>query len=108
MLEVVGEGGQLRVPVGPIRSGGVYFGGNARLVEQLLGCPGEEILYVGDHVFTDVHVTKNVLRWRTALVVRELEDELAAAAAFAPRQAELDGLMAEKERLELVYDRLRV
>ena len=43
---------------------------------------GDEILYVGDHMFGDVHVSKSVLRWRTALILRELEDEIEAIAAF--------------------------
>ena len=39
------------------------------------GLSGDEILYVGDHMFGDVRVTKVVIRWRTALVLRELEAE---------------------------------
>lgn len=104
MFEVVGEQGLLRPLTGLPKSGGVYFGGNARLVERLLGCPGEDILYVGDHIFSDVHVTKSLLRWRTALVLRELEEELAALESFRERQIELDRLMAEKEALEHAHD----
>ena len=94
--------------LGPLREGGAYLGGNARLVEELVGRPGEDILYVGDHIFADVHVTKSLLRWRTALVLRELEAELDAIEAFRVKQTELDALMAEKERLESLHDRLRV
>lgn len=108
LLEIVDDSGLLRTRTGPLRPGGVYFGGNARLLEQLLGLPGEEILYVGDHIFSDVHVSKNMLRWRTALVVRELEDELRALDSFSEDQAELDRLMAEKERLEHAHDMLRL
>lgn len=79
---------------------GVYVGGDAAQVEEYLGLSGEEILYVGDHVFADVHVSKDVLRWRTALVLRELEEELAAQEAFDPWARELAGLMAAKERVE--------
>ena len=60
-----------------IRPGAAYFGGSAQQVEAHLGLSGDEILYVGDHMFGDVHVTKSVLRWRTALILRELEDEIA-------------------------------
>ena len=67
-----------------------------------------EILYVGDHIYADVHVTKSLLRWRTALILRELEDEIAAVEAFRPKQAELDRLMAQKERLEWEYYELRI
>ena len=51
-------------------------------MEQYLGWSGEEILYVGDHIFADVRVSKNILRWRTALVLREIEEELGAVEAF--------------------------
>jgi HAD superfamily 5'-nucleotidase-like hydrolase len=107
IFEVVDERGLLRPSRGPLHAGGAYLGGNARLVEQLVGQPGENILYVGDHIYADVHVTKSLLRWRTALILRELEDEIAAIEAFRPKQAELDRLMAEKERLEWEYDELR-
>lgn len=79
---------------------GVYVGGDAGQVEAYLGLSGEEILYVGDHVFADVHASKDVLRWRTALVLRELEEELAAQEAFDPFARELAGLMAAKAKVE--------
>ena len=41
----------------------VYLGGDARSVEELLGIPGEEILYVGDHMFSDVKIS-NTLRFK--------------------------------------------
>ena len=100
LLEVVSDDGLLRPVQGGPRDGGVYFGGDAVAIERHLGASGEEILYVGDHVFADVHVSKSVLRWRTALVVRELEAELAAAEAFRPSEVELSRRMDEKERLE--------
>jgi 5'-nucleotidase len=107
-FEVVDESGLLRPLTGSLAEGGVYLGGNARLVEKLLGRPGEDILYVGDHVFADVHVTKSMLRWRTALVVRELEQDLEAIFGFREQQVELDRLMGEKEQLEHSYGTLRV
>jgi hypothetical protein len=108
IFEVTDDSGLLRPSRGPLREGGAYLGGNARLVEQLVGLPGESILYVGDHIYADVHVTKSLLRWRTALILRELEDEIAAVEAFRPKQAELDRLMTQKERLEWEYDELRM
>ncbi|HVU03398.1 MAG TPA: HAD-IG family 5'-nucleotidase [Polyangiaceae bacterium] len=107
-FDVVDDSGLLRPHVGPLRLEQAYLGGNAQLVEKLLDCPGEDILYVGDHVFADVHVTKSMLRWRTALVVRELEQELAALDSFRAEQRELDRLMAEKERLEHAASAIRV
>jgi HAD superfamily 5'-nucleotidase-like hydrolase len=99
-FEVVGDDGLLRPVAGELAFGRAYVGGNAGLVEELMGCAGERILYVGDHVYADVHVSKDVLRWRTCLVARELEVELRELAGFAADQALLDELMTEKESLE--------
>ena len=92
---------------GPLVAGHVYFGGNARLVEQSLGLTGQP-LYVGDHLFGDVHVSKDLLRWRTALIARELESEISDASTFAPRQRQLEDLMARKVATERLQARLRL
>jgi len=93
---------------GVIESGAVYHGGNARLVEDALGHEGSQFLYVGDHLFGDVYVTKDVLRWRTALIVRELEDEISASITTAAANTKLASLMAEKSQLERTHSLLRL
>ena len=108
LFEVVEENGLLRPVNGGPREGRVYFGGNAMLVEEQLGLSGDQLLYVGDHVFGDVHVTKSVLRWRTALIVRELEHEIRSILSFAGQQRKLSELMAVKDRLELQHCQLRL
>jgi 5'-nucleotidase len=100
-FELVDEDqGLLRPHWGPLEPGRVYHGASARKVEGSLGLQGDQILYVGDHLFGDVHVSKDILRWRTALILRELEAELADSAEFAPDEARLRELMADKEALE--------
>jgi len=98
----------LRPVVGPLRDGEIYLGGNAVQVERHLQLTGDQILYVGDHIFGDVQVTKKILRWRTALVLRELEREIRGSTEFAPQQIELRRLMAEKEALEYQQCQLRL
>ncbi|MEM7091508.1 MAG: HAD-IG family 5'-nucleotidase [Actinomycetota bacterium] len=93
---------------GPLEAGQVYFGGNARLVEDSLGVSEGQPLYVGDHLFGDVHVTKDVLHWRTALIARELEAEIAGATDFADQQRELEELMAAKVEIDREQARLRM
>ena len=100
--------GLLAPDPGPIRSGEVYHGGSAGLVERSLGLAGRQILYVGDHLFGDVHVSKQVLRWRTALIIREIEAEIAAARGFADGEERLRELMAAKVTLEDELSTLRV
>jgi len=102
------ERGLLEPHIGSLETGSVYVGGNVSQVEEHLRLSGEEILYVGDHLFSDVHVSKAVLRWRTALIIRELEDELREAAAFADDEARLQELMGRKERLESRLAALRL
>ena len=107
-FELATADGLLRPCPTGIRKPGVYVGGDAAQVEEYLGTAGEEILYVGDHIFVDVHVSKAVLRWRTALVLRELEDEIVALEAFRPQQVELARMMEEKVRLEFAYSQARL
>jgi len=108
MFQVVDEEGLLRPVIGAPSAPGIYLGGNAVLVEAYLGLKGDQILYVGDHIFVDVHQSKSLLRWRTALVLRELEQELAEIEAFRPSQQTLTDLMRRKEALEFEYFQLKL
>lgn len=108
IFEVIDEAGHLRPFVGPLRNGGIYLGGHAGLVESHFGLSGEEILYVGDHIFADVNVSKNLLRWRTALILRALEDELRVLETFKTQQAQLTAMMSEKQWMEHHYSLLRL
>ena len=106
-FEVIDDEGHL-LPVLRPEEGKRYLGGDAATVEASLGLSGEEILYVGDHVFSDVRVSHNLLRWRTALVLRALEAEVDAIESFKPTQRALSEKMAAKERLEHRLSRLRL
>ena len=66
--------------------GGVYSGGCREGLMRLLDCPGEQVLYVGDHIYGDILSTKMSSTWRTALVVRELEDELTVRKELTAQQ----------------------
>ena len=108
LFEVVSDDGLLRPVYDGMKSSGIYLGGHAGQVEEALGCEGHQILFVGDHMFSDVHVSKNVQRWRTALVLRELEAEVEAVRGFEPEQRRLQILMERKEALEAQYSDLRL
>jgi HAD superfamily 5'-nucleotidase-like hydrolase len=108
VFEVVTDEGLLKPTTSGIREDGIYLGGNAAMVEEHLGLSGDEILYVGDHIYTDVHVSKSVLRWRTALVLRELEEDFRAEAAFDTTQLRLTELMARKEELDSEFSQIRL
>jgi HAD superfamily 5'-nucleotidase-like hydrolase len=100
LLAVVDDEGLLRPHIGSLEMHGCYFGGNAGVLERHLGVSGDQILYLGDHMYGDVHVSKSVLRWRTGLILRELEAELAAVEEGREDQAKLAELMRRKEELE--------
>lgn len=101
MYRVVDEVRGLMQPhIGDLEPGSVFVGGCAPQLEAHLRLSGDQILYVGDHLYSDVSVSKALLRWRTALILRELETEIAAAEAFAPAEEQLVALMDRKTELE--------
>jgi hypothetical protein len=74
--EVMTNSNLLRLHQGELRSDSVYHGGNAGLFQELTGTRGDEILYIGDHLFGDIIRSKEKFNWRTMLCVEELADEL--------------------------------
>lgn len=107
-FEVMDDEGRLLPRTGKLEANKTYLGGHAALVEASLGLRGEDVLYIGDHIFADVNISKSVNRWRTGLVLRELERELEALESFKPAQRELTRLMAEKEHHEHRYSLMRL
>jgi hypothetical protein len=83
-------------------------GGDASLVEASLELSGAQILYLGDHLFGDVHVSKEMLRWRTGLILREIEPEIRALEESAAADSELKRLMARKMELDDRLAQLRL
>ncbi|MGQ0723538.1 MAG: HAD-IG family 5'-nucleotidase [Candidatus Eiseniibacteriota bacterium] len=109
LYEIVDEErGFLQPVIGGLRQGGIFHGGSALAVERHLGLAGDDVLYVGDHLFADVRVSKAVLRWRTALILRELEDEMREVVRFQEKQPALHALMEEKAALEQEMCQLRL
>jgi HAD superfamily 5'-nucleotidase-like hydrolase len=109
-FEIVTESGLLKPNHAPLEKGRCYYGGSALRLEEALGVSGDELLYVGDHMFADVHVTKNILRWRTALILKELEQEIAELQRFSQNEKALAQWMQQKEAIEqkLFLNRLQI
>ncbi|HGY89963.1 MAG TPA: hypothetical protein ENK43_02190 [Planctomycetes bacterium] len=55
----------------------ILRGGNIDELERLVGATGPDVLYVGDHIYSDLITSKRSSHWRTMLVISELEEELA-------------------------------
>ncbi len=90
---------------GPL-SPGVYQGGNAVQLTEALGLGGDEILYIGDHIYGDILRLKKACNWRTALVVEELGAEIRAQKKAAPVEKRIFKHMKTKKLLEQSYVRL--
>jgi len=77
LREVNLETGTLSVKnITKFEKGKVYNGGSMSVFSRLSGSVGQDVLYVGDHIFSDVIVSKKQHRWRNLLVIRELADEV--------------------------------
>ncbi len=79
---------------------GIYQGGYAGQLQKDLGLEGDEILYLGDHIYGDVVSIKKTFNWRTALVLDPLKEEIDAIKKSAHIQLEIDRQMSIKESLE--------
>jgi 5'-nucleotidase len=62
----------------PLERGKIYEGGNLQDLERALGVVGDEVLYVGDHIYGDILRSKKESAWRTAMIIQELEGEVLA------------------------------
>lgn len=55
----------------------VFQGGNWKyLLEMLELTSGDNVMYVGDHMYSDILRSKRSLGWRTCLVIPELKEEV--------------------------------
>jgi hypothetical protein len=63
---------------------------------------------VGDHIYADLTVSKSIHRWRTALILRELEEEIALQRQFRKRYAALGDLMDRKGEIEYSLNQVKL
>jgi 5'-nucleotidase len=94
------EGKPTGKPVTALERGKVYDGGNLRDFERMTGMIGEQVLYVGDHIYGDILRSKKSSLWRTALVVEELEDEIRYSLEHAEDLQRLADLEIERRNLD--------
>lgn len=79
---------------------GVYQGGNAAKFTEDFELDGDDILYIGDHIYGDILRLKKDCNWRTAMIIEELENELKQNSEAEPVIQEIDLLMRKKEPFE--------
>ena len=96
-IELDPSGKIVRPQAESIERGKIYEGGNLFDFERMTGFAGEQILYVGDHIYGDIIRNRKASQWRTCFVVQELEKEIEYIdqhAADVGRLSELDALRA--------------
>lgn len=106
-LEVVEEPNLLKLHSGPLHPKRVYYGGNAQLFEEVTGYSGDEILYVGDHIYVDIIRTKDTLNWRTMLIIEELEQEIPKLEELTEDLEKIFEKLQEKETLDERLQKIR-
>lgn len=106
----MGSGEISSEPVTKFEKHGVYQGGSIERFEQILGDSGDAILYVGDHIYGDIIRSKKDSLWRTALILEELEEELALFRSLHRVQSDLIGIEELRATLdhEITTLKLRV
>lgn len=87
---------------GPLTPG-LYQGGCAQQFTADLKLTGDQILYIGDHIYGDVLRLKKDCNWRTALVVEELGDEVEGQIKAKPFEEKIVLLMDAKKQFEQRY-----
>lgn len=92
-----------------LAGGKCFQGGNYSHLHNLVGVEnGTHLLYVGDHIFSDVLRSKRTLGWRTMLIVPELEHEINTMYddETAELKASIDERRDERDAVDEWVDRL--
>lgn len=91
-------------PIGPASSlerHKIYQGGNFKDMERMWGRgEGDQILYVGDHIYGDILRSKKDSSWRTALVIQEMEETLHLTNTLSSELTRLHALEEAVQRLD--------
>ena len=82
----------------------VYQGGNVVAFEQMTGIKGEQVLYIGDHIYGDILRLRKQHMWRTAMVLQELEREISVSERLEAQIQDLDLLDRRHRNLESEID----
>lgn len=94
------DGDQLRPVEGPLQRGKVYEGGSLAQFESHIGDLGSSVLYVGDHIYGDILRSKKDSVWRTAMIIQELDAEIAALESTTEKRARRRQLSETRRVLE--------
>jgi len=105
ILEIDKATGFMKNVIRPIQNG-VYQGGSGRIFEEDFSLKGEDILYLGDHIYGDVVRLKKKSGWRTGMVIESLKTEIESLNKVKPIQEKIDTWMIKKRSLENELNKL--
>ncbi|HEY8091898.1 MAG TPA: HAD-IG family 5'-nucleotidase [Polyangiaceae bacterium] len=94
------DGENLKPAEFPLERGKIYEGGNLQDLERALDVSGDQVLYVGDHIYGDILRSKKESAWRTAMIIQELEGEVTAHDSCHEDFARAESLEDGRDRLE--------
>jgi HAD superfamily 5'-nucleotidase-like hydrolase len=87
-----------------LSAGRIYQGGNVLDFEQMTGIKGENVLYIGDHIYGDILRLRKQHMWRTAMVLQEMEREILVGDRLEAQIQDLDLLDRRRRNLESEID----
>ena len=61
-----------------------FTGGNIAFLENKLEVRGDQVLYIGDHIYGDILKSKHSSSWRTCIIVPELQAQIRAEQEAKP------------------------
>jgi 5'-nucleotidase len=99
-LDSTTEAGRVVGEAKSLERGKVYSGGNLPQFEEFTGHRGENILYVGDHIYGDILKSKKSSLWRTCMVVQEIEDEISYTDSRREEISRLSEIEITRARLD--------
>lgn len=103
-IEALGEDG----PAKFLAEGKTFQGGNWNHLQAMLDIQaGEEILYVGDHLYADVLRSKRALGWRSCFIMPELPEEMRIFESQMELRNSIMELRKLRDELSLYADALR-
>lgn len=90
---------------GPLEKNRIYSGGSCEVFTRLIGASGNDILYIGDHLYGDVIRSKKQQRqWRTFMVLPELEQELRVLHRKQELYDRIDELYSRIDKVMKTFD----
>jgi len=85
-----------------LQRGHVYSGGCMQEFVKLTGWSGSDVIYMGDHIYSDLSKPNKFASWKTAAIIKELEHEITCQA-----QPRFEADYTEAKNINLLIEHLQ-